>query len=600
MPKTPEQAVPGIPQPERERNFLAAFWPFFRPYRRKIATWFLIYGIYFLGGILTPIAVKFYFDSFLPSRQMHRIWVFAGMYLIYATALHVVYFFGVRGTVRIIESVVADLRLAVYEKLHRLTIRFFDKTLSGEIVNRVTNDTRQLLNLVGGELVNVSLQICLGVVSLVILIVWNTRLAVVVLVFLPVYVWVFRRFRPEVRKAARQWRKGEDHLWGNWGEKLKGMALIQAFVREKSEGLKHHQYGHSALDRWYRMAMLGTQMGILSGVTSGISNHFAYSLGCLLVVEGKLNLGELLSLSAMIGYIIGPVQGVFNLVGTWQQSAVSSDRILRILEEMEEVRQTEGRLKRVGKFRGEVRFDHVNFEYEKDTPVLNDISCFIGAGRKAALVGHTGSGKSTMIHLLLGFYRPQGGTILIDGVPTTEIDPRDLRRNIGIVPQDVVLFRDSVRANVAYGRPDAPEEDIWRVLAAAQIDDYVKGLPKGLDTRLGGDDGVNPSEGEAQRLSVARALLTDPSIVILDEATASLDSEEEGRLQRAIGELLKGRTAIIIAHRLSTLTQCDLVVVLERGRLLEEGNPAELLNKRDGAYAGLYRAYYASGAIRRG
>ncbi|MEK7767822.1 MAG: ABC transporter ATP-binding protein, partial [bacterium] len=468
-------------EPRPDANFLRAFWPFFVPYRRQILAWFLIYGAYFLTGILTPLAVKVYFDTILPARAMPPIWLFVGLYGLYALGQHVLYFIGIQGTVRIIESVVADLRVAVYEKLHRLTIRFFDKTLSGEIVNRVTNDTRQLLSLVGGELVNAVLQIGMGVVSLVILLVWNADLAFVVLAFLPVYAWLFRRFMPLVHKAARSWRRSDDRLWGNWGEKLKGMAVIQAFTRERSEALKHHAFGHAAADQWYRMTMYGTRMNVLGGLTADVSRHSAFALGCLLVVNGELKLGELLSLSGLIGYILTPVQTVFNLVNTWQQSVVSSERILKILHEVEEARQTEGR-RTVGRLRGEVRFEHVSFEYEQGRPVVSDVTFAIPAGKSIALVGHTGCGKTTLVNLLQDFYRPQAGSILIDGTPTADIAPRELRRHIGVVPQEPGLFSDPIRATVASGRPAAPEADLWRVLEAAQAAGYVRSLPKGLDT----------------------------------------------------------------------------------------------------------------------
>jgi len=596
VPPTPPPSA-AVQEPSFGLRVILSFWPFFRPYRKRIVTWFLIYGAYFACGILTPIAVKIYFDSVLPSRSISRIWLFAGVYGVYALIYHGLYFVGIQGTVRIIESVVSDLRLAVYRKLHRLTISYFDKTLSGEIVNRVTNDTRQLLTLVGSELVNVSLQLLMGVVAFVILLTWDANLAVVVICFVPVYAWLVRRFLPEVRKAARAWRRAEDRLWGNWGEKLKGMTVIQAFTRERKEALTHHRFGHVSSDNWYRMTMHGTRLNVLGGLTSGVSRHAAFAMGCLLVINGDMLLGELLSLSGLIGYMLAPVETAFSLLSTWQQSAVSAERIAKILEEVEEAMLSEGR-RRITEVRGEVRFEHVSFEYEPGKPVLQDINYSVAAGTSVALVGHTGCGKTTTVNLLQDFYRPVKGSILIDGTPTVDIHPQDLRRHVGVVPQDVVLFSDTLRANVAYGKPTASDSEIWKVLEAAQIDEYVKALPNGLDTRVGGEDGVTPSEGEAQRLSIARALLIDPAIVILDEATSSLDSMEEALLQVAVKELLRKRTSFIVAHRLSTIRNCDLVVVMERGRIVEMGNPRDLLSKPDSVYANLNRAHFSTGVIR--
>jgi ATP-binding cassette subfamily B protein len=276
---------------------------------------------------------------------------------------------------------------------------------------------------------------------------------------------------------------------------------------------------------------------------------------------------------------------------------VSAERIAKILAEVEEATVTEGR-RTIADWKGEVRFEHVHFEYEKAKPVIADVHLHVPAGTSVALVGHTGCGKTTLVNLLQDFYRPVSGSILIDGTPTTDIHPQDLRKHIGVVPQDVVLFHDTLRGNVAYGKPDATDDELWKVLEAAQVADYVRSLPSGLDTRLGGEEGISPSRGESQRLSIARALLIDPAIVILDEATSSLDSLEEARLQIAIRELLRRRTAFVIAHRLSTIRHSDLVVVMERGKIIETGNPDVLLQRKDSIFSRLHEAHFKSGVFR--
>src|SRR5665213_2466404 len=261
-----------------------SFRPFFKPHRKRIARWFFVYGAYFLAGILTPYAFKVYIDDILlrvPAAGQHAgwiarlglpdsgesgIWIFCGLYLVYALILQTLNFVGTLGTVRIIEDVVAELRAVIFEKLHRVHLRFFDRTLSGEIVNQVTTDTRQLLNLVGGDLVNVSLSTLMGLSSLAILAYWNLRLAIIVVAFIPAYAWLFHRYLPLVHRAARLWRRAEDHLWGNWGEKLKGMSVIQAFTRERGEALKHYEFGHRASDTWYRMTLFGVAMGNWGGL----------------------------------------------------------------------------------------------------------------------------------------------------------------------------------------------------------------------------------------------------------------------------------------------------------------------------------------------
>jgi ABC-type multidrug transport system fused ATPase/permease subunit len=581
---------------------LLSFWPFFRPYQRKIWTWLFVYGAYFLLGLATPLAFQFYIDRILlthPDSPLAdpaaRLWAFVGLYGLYTLGYHCFYFLGSRGTATIIERVVSDLRFVVYEKLHRLRIRYFDKNVSGEIVNHVLNDTRQLLNLVGGELVQVTLQMGTGFIATAYLLTLNLRLGLVVLAFLPAYGLIFYRFLPKVRSTALQWRNAEDKMWGNWGEKLRGMDVIQAFARERREALIHQELGHRSSDTWYRMTMVGSRMNVLGGLVAQISQHMAYALGCVLVLHGELTLGALVALGGLISYILAPVQTLFNVVNIWQQSTVSAERIRSVLEEVEEARRAEGR-QSLAKLKGAVRFEHVHFGYDAERPVLRDLSFSIEPGQKVALVGHTGSGKTSIISLLQGFYTPQEGSVLLDGIPIDRIRVQDLRSCLGVVPQDVLLFQDTVRANIAYGRQTASEDELWKVLEAAQIADFVRALPQGLDTKIASEEGVTPSAGEAQRLAMARALLMDPGLVILDEATSSLDSNEEARLQAAILTLLGGRSAIIIAHRLSTVRQCDKVLLLEGGRLVEEGSPAELLARPDSHYARLSRSHFSPGA----
>ncbi|HXB97119.1 MAG TPA: ABC transporter ATP-binding protein, partial [bacterium] len=382
------------------RVFLS-FGPFFRPYRRKILRWFMVYGAYFIAGILTPYALKVYIDDVihagagpglrlgalhvgLPADPLARVWLFCAVYLAYALALQILNFFGNLGTARIIEDVVAELRATVFEKLHRVHLRFFDRTLSGEIVNQVTSDTRQLLNLVGGDLVNVALSSCMGLSSLVILCFWNLRLAAIVLAFLPAYAWLFYRYLPLVHRAARLWRRAEDHLWGNWGEKIKGMSVIQAFSRERSEALKHYSFGHRASDTWYRMTMFGVSMGNWGGFAAGLSSHAAYTVGCLLVYDGQLSLGELVTLYMFINFILAPVQGAFNLVNTWQQSSVSARRIQDLLGEVEEDPER-GRKRRVSRLSGRIDLEELSFHYDPGQPVLKGLNLSVEPGQTVAL-----------------------------------------------------------------------------------------------------------------------------------------------------------------------------------------------------------------------
>jgi ABC-type multidrug transport system fused ATPase/permease subunit len=582
---------------------LLFFWPFFRPYRQEIRLWFFVYGLYYVLGIATPLAFEYYIDDILTpagrgaswiADPSMRLWVFVGLYGLYTLGYHFFQLYGARGTASVIERVVSDLRLVVYEKLHRLRIRYFDKNVSGEIVNHVLNDTRQLLNLVGGELVQVTLSVCNGSICMVILLLWNLRLGLIVLAFLPAYALIFFRFLPKVRRMAKRWRRAEDKMWGNWGEKLRGVGLVQAFAREKREALTHHEFGHAASSTWYRMTMTGSLMTVSGGLVGQISQHMAYALGCLLVLNGELSLGKLITLSGLITYILAPVQSLFNVVNTWQQSTVSAERIRRVLEEVEEAKRGEGR-QPLAALRGAVRFEHVSFAYETGREVLSDLSFSIEPGQKVALVGHTGSGKTSVISLLQGFYSPQQGSVLLDGIPIDRIRVQDLRARLGVVPQDVLLFQDTLRANVAYGRQGATDGELWEVLKAAQIDEFVRSLPKGLDTKIASEGGITPSAGEAQRLAIARALLMDPGLVILDEATSSLDSAEESRLQAAILLLLQGRSAIIIAHRLSTVRSCDKVLLLEAGRLVEEGPPSQLLAQPESRYARLHRSHFSPG-----
>ncbi|TVQ29408.1 MAG: ABC transporter ATP-binding protein [Spirochaetaceae bacterium] len=492
-------------------------------------------------------------------------------------------------------GVVAEVRTALYRHLQKLSLRFYEDRQTGQLMSRVVNDTDKIETLVAHAIPDVLVNILTFIAVNIVLFAINPMLMLLCLIPVPLIVIGMRGFGRYVRPAFRERQKELGELNASLADNLSGIREIKAFAQEErvatNVGEHINRYMRSLLHALKLMATFHPFV------------EFSSSLGMIIVIYfgGRLAMGQALPVEDLVAYFLylemlyQPVRMLSSVWENVQEALAGTERVAEIMEvEPEEPSTLAGRGTSAiaassvmqPRARGELTFDQVGFQYIDDTPVLSDISVSIPAGSVAALVGPTGVGKTTFASLIPRFYEVTSGRILLDGVDTRELPLPYLRSQISIVLQDVFLFHGTARDNILFARPDATEDEVIAAARAANADEFIDTLPNGYDTIIG-ERGVKLSGGQKQRLSIARALLADKPILILDEATSSVDTETEQLIQQALERLMVGRTTIIIAHRLSTVRKANTIVVLQEGRVAERGNHTELIAAR-GIYHSLH------------
>ncbi len=479
------------------------------------------------------------------------------------------------------ERVVARLRAAVYRSVIHQEIGFFDDRRTGELINRLSSDTTVLQNAVT---VNISMFLrfsAMGIGSLVILFVSSWRLTLVMLATVPIVALGAAWFGRVVRRISRDAQDALAEANDVAEETIGGIRTVRAFAREEQESLR---YG-AAVDRSFE---LGKERARVASIFAGTASFGAYAAiavvlwyGGILLADGGISMGQLTS---FLLYTFTLAMSIAALSGLWQdfmKAVGASERVFELMDRAPRVRSGEATPEATT---GDVRFEGVDFAYPArlDSPVLTGLDLELSPGRVVALVGPSGGGKSTVAALLSRFYDPDAGRVVLDGVDYRELDPDWLREQVGVVSQEPILFATTVRENILYGRPGASDEAVEAAARAANAHDFIAEFSEGYETMVG-ERGVRLSGGQKQRVAIARALLKDPRILVLDEATSALDAESEHLVQEALGRLMKGRTTLVIAHRLSTVKEADRVLVLDEGRVVQAGAHGELVEE-DGLY----------------
>jgi ABC-type multidrug transport system fused ATPase/permease subunit len=484
------------------------------------------------------------------------------------------------------EKFIFDLRVRLYAYLQKMSLSFFERTSTGELMSRVTNDLSALENFVthGSALTGVDLMRLIG--GGVILFVLDYRLAALVMIPIPILALALRHYNTKIRPVYRRVRARLGDINAKLQDNLAGIRVIQAFARED---LEYSRFSKES-ERYYQARVKGIRYWSIFFPAirffGAMGAVIVLGVGSVMVVKEQLTIGTLVAFLAYITSIYDPINRLTEVDNIFQEAIAAGERIFELLDETTDVKDAPDAIE-LSAIRGEMVFDQVYFRYGSGDRVLHDISFTMAPGEMVALVGPSGAGKTSIANLICRFYDPVKGHVTVDGCDLRNIKLASLRRQVGVVLQDSFLFNNTIAENLYYGKPDATEDELIAAARAANAHDFILQLPEGYNTEIG-ERGVKLSGGQKQRLALARAILADPRILILDEATSSVDAEAEYLIQQALERVLKGRTALVIAHRLSTVCNADKIIVLNHGRIAEVGSHQELM-QRKGLYSQLYQ-----------
>jgi subfamily B ATP-binding cassette protein MsbA len=577
--------------PLREMGQFRRLFGFIQPYRFRLYLALVVIVIGSLLGLAGPYSLQFLIDAVFKKNDVHLLnlitLILVGIFLLQSVA----YF--VRGYLLAFvgERVMADLRIHLFEHLQHLSLSFYNERRTGELVSRVTNDVSTVRSLVTSDIATALSQVLTFIGALILILVTDWRLTLFMFALIPVVIVIAMLFGRRLRRLSAMVQDQLAHATTVLEEGIGGIRVVQSFTRE---GYETDRFRRS-IETTFSLAMKRIRVSNLFGPVISFLGFGAvvsiFWFGGHEVLAGHITPGQLFMFLVLTLTIAGSIGQFSGLWTSLQETLGATRRLFDILDTRSDILEQPDAVP-LPRVEGRITFEHVSFAYQDDpeAAILSDVTLEARPGEVLALVGPSGAGKTTLVNLIPRFFDPTSGQICIDGHDLRSLQIKSLREQIGIVPQETLLFGSTVRENILYGRLEATEAEIIAAAQAANAHEFIVQLPKGYETPVG-ERGVKLSGGQRQRIAIARAILKDPCILLLDEATSSLDSESEGLVQEALERLMHGRTSLIIAHRLSTIQNADRIAVLDAGRVVEIGTHAELL-KLDGLYAHLHRLQF--------
>ncbi len=561
------------------------------PYWKLFATRFVLVLVAAGLGLVQPLVTEWIVDGILEARRFDLL-IYGGLAIIgtalVSSGLRYVQRYGMSYAG---QSIIYDIRNRIYQHLQQLSYSFYDETQTGQLMSRVTSDVESAQRFITGGLIDIVSSLVTLTATFALMASKNMKLTLLSMIPVPFLAWRVQIYSQKIRPLFRQNQEQLAILTVTLQENITGQRVVKAFSRKDYEMQRFETDNMNLLERRVRTSRLSALNESFMSLLTESSLAIILLWGGHDVMSGVMSVGALFAFNQLLLQLIRPIRMMGWWVSSAQQAMASGDRIFEILDTEADVTDSPD-AKPMPRIEGRVTFEDVAFSYDGSHMVLEDINLDVEPGETIAVLGGTGSGKTTLINLIPRFYDVNKGRLLVDGHDIRDVTVESLRRQIGIVTQETFLFSSSLKENIAYGKPDATDEEIRRAARAAHIDDFIDSLEEGYDTVIG-ERGVGLSGGQKQRVAIARALLMDARILLLDESTSSVDVDTEMKIQEAFGQLLKNRTSFIIAQRLSTIRNADRIIVLDKGKIAEIGTHETLLAK-DGIYTAIYNLQFRS------
>lgn len=567
---------------------------FVKPYRWKIVGTLLIGVVKFAIPLLIPLLMKYVIDGILGASHLNpeqktrqlltTMGIMFGLFLVLRPPIEYYRQYFAQWTA---SKILFDIRERLFSHIQKLSFKFYSNTRSGEIISRVINDVEQTKEFVITGLMNLWLDLTTVFIAIVIMISLDVPLTLVSLIVFPLYMFSVRYFFGHLRKLTRERSQALAGVQSYLHERVGGMSVIKSFAIEDHESKNFNETNTNFLNKALTHTSWNAKAHAVVNTITDLAPLIVLSFAGYQVINAGLSIGTLVAFMGYVERLYNPLRRLVNSSTTLTQAIASMDRVFELVDEKYDIDDAKDAIE-LRDVKGNIKIEQVTFAYdEKEAPVLKEIDLNIEAGETIALVGMSGGGKSSLVSLIPRFYDVSSGQILLDDIDIRKLKVRSLRKQIGMVLQDSILFSESVKANILLGNPDATDEEVYAAAKAANAHEFIMQLPNGYDTTVG-ERGVKLSGGQKQRISIARVFLKNPSILIFDEATSALDLESEALIQEAMAKLSANRTTIIIAHRLSTITHADRIVLMDHGEIAEVGSHAELMEMK-GHYYDLFQ-----------